>query len=233
LRVGAALSYAQTDVDGRGAGSSKLDINSLQVTLYGGYTSDDFYIDGSLGYAENETDSTRGIRFGILDRVASASYDSDQIMANIGVGMPIDVGGAYLTPNAGFNYTIVSTDTYTETGAGNLNLTVATDDAEMMIGSIGARLHSRIESETFTVIPEIHANARYDFEGDKARATASFTGGGAAFVTEGAEVEQFGYNVGGGLSVEDNHASLGISYDLEKKSDFVGHSATLQGRVKF
>jgi uncharacterized protein with beta-barrel porin domain len=233
LRVGAALSYAQTDVEGRGAGSSKLDVDSFQVTLYGGYSSNDFYIDGSLGYAENETDSTRGIRFGIVDRVASASYDSDQIMANIGVGMPINVGGAYLTPNAGFNYTIVSTDTYTEAGAGNLNLTVATDDAEMMIGSIGARLHSRIESETFTVIPEIHANARYDFEGDKARATASFTGGGAAFVTEGAEVEQFGYNVGAGLSVQDNHASLGISYDLEKKSDFVGHSATLQGRVKF
>lgn len=233
MRVGGAVSYAQTDVDGRGAGSSKLDVDSLQVTLYGGYTSNDFYIDGSLGYAENETDSTRGIRFGILDRTAKASYDSNQIMANLGVGMPINLGGAYLTPNAGFNYTIVSTDTYTETGAGNLNLTVAPDDAEMMIGSIGAKLHSKIEHTSYTIIPEVHANARYDFEGDKAKATASFTGGGASFVAEGAEFEQFGYNIGAGLSVTQEQLTLGVSYDLEKKDDFVGHSATVQGRVKF
>ena len=103
----------------------------------------------------------------------------------------------------------------------------------MMIGSIGAKLHSRIENKTFTVIPEIHANARYDFEGDKAQATANYTGGGAAFAAEGAEFEQFGYNVGAGLSVEQKDVSLGISYDLEKKDDFIGHSASLQGRVKF
>ena len=165
--------------------------------------------------------------------MATASYDSDQVMANLGVGMPINVGGAYLTPNAGFNYTIVSTDSYTETGAGNLNLTVSPDDAEMMIGSIGARLHSKIQNKSFTLIPEVHANARYDFEGDKAKATANFTGGGAAFVAEGAEFEQFGFNVGAGLSVEQEDVSLGINYDLEKKDDFIGHSATVQGRLKF
>ena len=69
--------------------------------------------------------------------------------------------------------------------------------------------------------------------GDEAVATGTFTGGGAAFTSTGAEVEQLSGNVGFGLTYETDMWSAGANYDLDAKSDYSSHSAKLELRVKF
>ncbi|WP_169545771.1 autotransporter outer membrane beta-barrel domain-containing protein [Sneathiella aquimaris] len=232
--LGGSFAYANSDVDGKGAGDSQVDINSYQVTVYGDYTTDAFYIEGMLGYAHNSNDGKRKFTFGGLDRQANSDYNSSQYMASIGGGVPVQIkGNAYITFEAGLDYTHVNTDSYTETGAGNLNLNVDSDNIDALIASLGARVHTRMKQGEGVLIPEFNAGVSYDLSGDEAVATATYTGGGAAFKTTGADVEELAGNVGFGMTYDTGAWSVGARYDAEFKSEYISHSALVEARFKF
>lgn len=234
-RVGASFAYSGTDVDGDGAGNSQLDIKSYQVTLYGDYTAKDYYVEGMAGYAMNKTDTTRTVAFGGLNRTAAGEYDSNQYMVSVGGGMPMNIGnGTFFTPTAGLAYTHVSSDSYTETGAGNLNLTVNPDDVDALLLSIGGKLATTIKSGTNVFIPEFRAGISYDLAGDEATATGTYTGGGAAFTTTGTENEELAGNLGLGVTADAGQGvTVAVNYDADIKDGFLGHSASLEARFKF
>jgi outer membrane autotransporter protein len=234
FRLGGSIAYARTEVDGKGAGNAEVDIDSYQFTAYGGYTADTYYIEGMFGYAHNNNDGQRTIVVGPLTRTADADYNSNQYMFGVSGGIPIQIGGdSFFTPTAGLAYTHLSTDSYTETGAGNWNLRVDSDDVDAIVGSLGAKFHTRIKQGTGVLIPEVRGGISYDFSGDEAIATASYTGGGAAFKTTGSEVDQLGGNLGLGLTYDDGTWSVGTNYDTEIKSGLTGHSTSLEARFKF
>jgi outer membrane autotransporter protein len=232
-RLGVSYAYSQTDVSGKGTGKSQVDVDSHQVSLYGDYTAGNFYVEGMAGYSFNENSSKRTLAFGGINRTASANYDSDQFMLSIGAGMPVKTGDAYFTPTVGFQYTSVETDSFTETGAGNLNLNSSPDDIEVMMGSIGARLHANIESGDQILQPMVRFGVSYDFEGDNAATTASYTGGGASFKASGAESVDFSTNGGAGVSLISGGQSLSANYDVNKKDDFIAHSGSITLKSTF
>ncbi|MDP7426257.1 MAG: autotransporter outer membrane beta-barrel domain-containing protein, partial [Rhodospirillales bacterium] len=233
VRLGGALAWSNTDVDGAGTGNSQLSIDSYQVTLYGDYTTYSHYIVGSVGYARNKTDTTRTIT--ATGDTPTGSYDSNQYMVNIGGGMPMQIsdGGTFFTPTAGLAWTRVSSDSYTETGAGNLNLIMNPDDVDVILASVGGQIHTQIKSENGIWTPTARAGVSYDIAGDEATATATYTGGGASFNVTGAEVAQLGANVGVGATYYQAGWSVGLAYDADFKDDYVGHSAIVQLEVSF
>lgn len=233
-RIGVSLSYADTSVDGKGTGSAKTDIASYQATIYGDYSTDTYFVEGSLGYARNSNETSRTVLLPGLTRTATADFDSNQYMANAKAGMPIAVGSkSFFTPTVGASYTKVTSDTYTETGAGNLNLTVNPDDVDAFVVSLGGQFHTRIEQGKGFIVPMVRAGVSYDLSGDEAVATGTYTGGGASFTSTGAEVEQLSGNVGFGLTYETDMWSVGANYDLDAKSDYRSHSAKIETRIKF
>ncbi|WP_135081912.1 autotransporter outer membrane beta-barrel domain-containing protein [Terasakiella sp. SH-1] len=234
IRLGGSFAYSKTDVDGKGTGNAKTDIKSYQFTVYGDYTTDKYYVEGMVGYARNNNDTSRQLTFGGLNRTAEGDYDSNQYMVSVGGGMPINLkGNAFITPMGSLSYTHVSSDSYTETGAGNLNLNVNPDDVDAFVASLGAKVHTKVKQGKGHLIPSATLGLSYDFSGDEATATGSYTGGGAAFTVEGAEVEQLAGNAGLGVTYDDGAWSVGANYDAEFKSDYTGHSATLEARFKF
>jgi hypothetical protein len=98
---------------------------------------------------------------------------------------------------------------------------------------LGAKFHTSIKEGNGTLTPSVRGGISYDFSGEEAVATSKFTGGGASFKTTGADVEQFGSNLGVGITYDDGRYSIGANYDAELKSGFVGHSGSLETRVKF
>jgi outer membrane autotransporter protein len=83
-------------------------------------------------------------------------------------------------------------------------------------------------------VPEVHFKWLYDFIGDDAATTSTFTGGGASFSTRGAEPAQHSFNVGAGLTFYSNgNFSVSGTYDLELKEDYIGHTGQGVFRVKF
>jgi len=234
-RLGASIGISNTDVDGDGSGKSKDEISSNQFTVYGDYTTSSYFLEGSLGYAMNTADKSRNITIGTLSRVATADdVDSDQFMVNVSAGMPMSLGGSTVfTPRAGMSYTLLSTDNYTEGGAGNLNQTVSSDDQSAFILSFGGKVHTKVKTNNGNFVPSFHAGVSYDVSGDEAVSQSTFTSGGAAVTTTGAEQEQLAGNFGAGLAYEVDEASVGFNYDLSMKDGYSAHSGMLEAKFKF
>jgi outer membrane autotransporter protein len=231
---GLSFSYADTDVDSKGAGNAQTDISSYQATFYTDYTTDKWYVEGLVGYARNEIDTSRSITVNTL--TAEAEYGSNQFMINIGGGIPLEIAkNHFITPNASFQYTLVDNETYTETGAGGLNLRVDQDEVNIALGVFGARYHAHNDMGSGTLTPEIRGSLTYDFAGDDGQSTSLANGGGAAFGVTGADVVELGYRAGLGLSYapNDNGLTVSANYDLNQKTDFIGHSANFSLRYEF
>ncbi len=233
-RFGASFTYASAEIEGNGAGESQNDISSYQGTLYGDFTGKAYYAEAAIGFAYNSHEASRVIDFMGSDTTASADYDSYQFTASMQTGVPIKIRGtAFFTPTAGLAWTYLSTDSYTETGAGGLNQTVDIDDMHVLLGTLGAKFHTQVKTGSGFLVPEIHAGLSYDFIGDNAVATATYTGGGAAYKVEGQDPEQFGGNVGVGLTYDGGNWLLGGGYDADIKSNYISHSAKLKATLRF
>jgi outer membrane autotransporter protein len=225
--MGLSFSYADTDVDGKGAGRSRTDISSYQLTAYGDYTAKDWYVEALVGYAYNEIDSTRNITF--ANATASGDTASNQFMFSVNAGMPIQVeSNSYFTPTTGLSFTHVTNESYTETGAGGLNLAVNAEDITIAKIHVGGRYHATIATSDGRFTPEVRAKLLYDLAGDDGSSTNTFTGGGAAFDVKGLDVVEFATAVGAGISYTpsfDEGMNLSVNYDAEIKENFTGHSA--------
>ncbi|MGE3479683.1 MAG: autotransporter domain-containing protein, partial [Dongiaceae bacterium] len=77
-RVGVSLAYARSQVDADGPGNKETDIDSYQISLYGGHVQGDWIFDGLLGFGYNRYDSSRTIVFGGTNTAANADYHGNQ-----------------------------------------------------------------------------------------------------------------------------------------------------------
>jgi outer membrane autotransporter protein len=233
--VGLSFSYADTDVDGRGAGRSHSDISSYQITAYGDYTEKDYYVEALVGYAYNDMDTARDIT--ATAAKAKGETESNQFMVSVNAGMPKQVTpGTYFTPTVGLNITHVINQAYTETGAGSLNLRVTPEDITIAKATLGGRLHTSVKNSEGTFTPEVRAKLLYDMAGDDGSSSNTFTGGGAAFSVQGLDVVEFATSVGAGLAYTpafDTGMSLSVNYDAELKENFTGHSANFTLKYAF
>ena len=133
-------------------------------------------------------------------------------------------------------YTLVHNNTYTETGAGSLNLRVAQDEINVALLNAGFRYHTNHTDENGMWTPELRAGLTYDFAGDDGVSTNIFNGGGAAFDNTGADVVELGWKAGVGLSftpVEASGMTVSVNYDTWIKEDFVSHNANMSLRFPF
>lgn len=236
-RLGVALGYGATDVEGESAAQNDTEIDSYQLTLYGDYSPNPWYVEGMLAYAYNDVDTSSVINFGGLNRTLSGDYESNQYAASVGAGYEYPLNASVsLVPNAGLQYVHVEGETVQLTGANGFNQTVDIDDTDVFLGRIGARLEGQYDlTGGDKLMPEVHMNLSYDFASDDAEATSTFTGGGAAYNIEGPDTADFGFNPGLSFVYQTNNGmtELSAGYDANFKEDYQSHSGMIQARFKF
>ena len=233
-RLGISYSYGYTEIDGDGVQNDTTEIDNYQFTLYGDYTADDFYLEGMFSFGLSSIDTSRDITFGGLDLVANGSYDANQYSWRVGGGLPIARGRTTFTPNANFQFTSVSSDSFTETGAGVLNLVVAPEDLDMAVATLGVNWQSTYQTKGGSWTPQIRTSVNYDFAGDEADSVSRFTGQNTTFTTNGGEVEELGGAVGAGVTISSAGGwDLSADYDADLKNDFIAHTGSLKAKVNF
>ncbi|MBI1326814.1 MAG: autotransporter domain-containing protein [Alphaproteobacteria bacterium] len=235
--VGVALSYANTEADGDAGFGSETDIDSYQVSLYGEFdVAPATFVNGMVGYARNNIEQDR-FNVGGTGQTASADYDSDQFMARVSTGRDYETGyGFKFTPQVLANYVHVSTDSYSETGAGGLSLTnVDVDDVNIFELGVAADLTWDVANNDGSMLqPKLHFGYRYDLIGDEVEASSTFTGGGAAFNTQGADPAQGTFDVGAGVTYFSNdNWDLRADYNFEAKEDYDAHAGLVRASFKF
>ena len=141
-RMSLAVAWARSQVDSSDQlNSSTADTFSLALTA-GRRLGEHAFVRMSGNVGVNLNNGRRKIRFGGLDRVAQADYNSWSAHAGVSIGRHFDIGDRFrLTPMMRADYAMVRNDRYTEKGAGALNLTVngnAVDELRVG-GGLGAR----------------------------------------------------------------------------------------------
>lgn len=235
--AGLAFGYANTDVDGKGAGNSQTDIDSYQLTLYADYTPGNYYLEGMVGYAFNDTSVESDINFGGLARTLSGEYETNQYSAGVETGFEYRMSDRVrLIPNAGLQYYHVEGEQVRLSDGAGFTQEVDIDDLNVLLGKVGVRLESEyMAANGGTWMPELRANFLYDFIGDEAEATGTYTATGATYSAEGADVAEAAVNLGVGLSYTSPNSLMEVTagYDAELKEDFTSHTGLLQARFKF
>jgi outer membrane autotransporter protein len=231
--AGFGTGYARNNITTKDA-ATRTDADSYQGNVYGSFARDDYYINAVLAFAYNRYDASRHIAFGAVDRAAKSDYAGRQYSGCLEGGYTVKNYGVAVTPLVSLQYMRLHLDGYTETNAGDLNLTVESQNYNLFQTGLGAKLAYPIAVKKSRIIPEMHLKWLYDFAGDRQRTTAQFTGGGASFATEGFDPAQSSYNVGARLTVlMKSNVTVALSYDFEKKEDFSGHRGYIHLQFAF
>ncbi len=231
--IGAAFTYANSTINGDGAGKASSRIHSYFGTIYGDYSKGSAFVEGSAGFGINNTDSSRIIDFLGSDTQANADYNSYQYVAAVRAGVDLEYASVSIEPSLGMSFIHLSSDSYTETGAGGLNQRVDPDNLNLLTALAALKVSDRIRTNSGYFMPSLRVGLSYELLGETAAVTSQFTGGGAAFSVEGQDPEQLGANVGAGILLDQGSWSIGADYDLDLKPDYISHSANIKARIRF
>ena len=229
--LGFSVGGSRANVDYSQFGTSG-DIDSLLVSLYGSYFKDTWHVDLTLGYAHNWYDSRRSVAF---DRAAESDHQGNSYSAAVELGNNFGGTDMLLEPVVGVGYTSVQEGSYTEEGAGSLDLKVDSRTLDGMYTKLGLRVGKEFRSqENSDVIwvPKANAFWIHDFA-DRVKLDSSFVGGGS-FTTEGLEPLRDVFNLGAGLNIYFNKdVRLFVDYGWQTAGNFNSNTVQIGAQWSF
>jgi outer membrane autotransporter protein len=230
LMVG--LNTSRANVDNMG---SKVKMDGYTLGAYGTYYKKNFYVDGSISYGFANYDNTRRIVFPGLDRTATSSPNGNQLTAYTGAGYDIRRNNWIITPNVSFQYVKLGIDSYTEGGAGAINLDVDKQNTESLQGNIGARVSYTLQTDKAVIMPNIRASYGYEFSRDSQNVTSRLAQGSSPFSIQTMSPDRNFISLGAGITaftVRD--MSVYINYDVQiGENKYVAHNVNAGLRVGF
>ncbi len=229
IGVGVGVSGSEVDFDNAG---QETDVDTRHIGLYSTYSTDTFYIDTAVFYADNDYDSTRAIP--VAGLTAEGNTDGYEVGLFIGVGYDIvDNETMYFIPTVSLNWAQADIDGFTETGAGGLNLTVNDYDADSLVTSLGFRWGGKMTAGETRFEPELRLAWAHEFGNTDRDVKASFSGTpGTTFTMDGVEPEEDSAMVGLGANFYMTDTfTFYVDYDGEFRSDYEGHA--LSGGIRY
>lgn len=232
LRVGGLFAYSSTSLSGNAVGApASLNVSSYALGLYGSYAAlPGLTLDMQVDGAFNANSENRLVNIG--GGTASADYDGTTFHAGAGLRQSIAASAELeLQPVARLDYARVDAQSYTETGAGALNLAVASQSYEELMLSGGLRGRYKLSTPVGLTA---YAGVGYNLLDTGAQVTASFLGGGGDFITEGASLSPWLFTTGVALvSTALADFDLRLGYDLQASpSGFVNQMGSFSLRMR-
>ena len=232
-RLGFAGAYAKASIDSKSsAAPQSADVNVYQLVGYGSYSLDaNTSVNFQADMGRNTNEGRRTIA--LTSTTASAKYNSltTHLGASIGRSYKLNEKTT-MTPSVRADYSSIKDDGYSETGAGVLNLNVASRTTEQFIVGLDGKLNHQL-SPTTRVTGNMGVG--YDTMNQRSAITAAFAGApGASFVTYGAETSPWLMRAGLGLVHQINDITeLTARYDAEFREDYLNQTASVKVRWAF
>lgn len=232
LVAGFNLGYTRTASHLGGSGG-KVDVDSVSYGIYGTYFRNNFYTNVASGFSSNFYDMERDIEFGGLDRKTKADTFGKQLNLSIGTGYDFQIKQLTTGPTATVKYSRLWIDSFSESGAGSLNLNITDQRAESFQLGLGWRAEYELRVGKKTVVPQVRVSYQHEFSNDSRTIEARLEGGSSAFqVTTDKPSRDFAL-VGCGIRVElTESVSFNAGYDAQVgQSNYVAQS--IYGSVSF
>lgn len=227
LTLGLAYSFLNTAVNG--TTGNKTDVESHAFTLYSGFESGAYFLDGNLTYGINDNSGKRQI----ASSTAQSDYDSTLLGLNLVGGYTYRINSNLLVePRLASRYNQVRIDGYKEKGSAAA-LKVEDQRYETFDLGAGVRVAGSYSLAQGRIEPQAKLMAYHDFAADQTSSTSTFVLGGTPFVTTGAKPARNSYEVGVGVDYLLGAVTLGTSYDYVGKSGFSADTFTARVRYDF
>ncbi|MCF8531422.1 MAG: autotransporter domain-containing protein [Reyranella sp.] len=167
--------------------------DAYQASLYASFTEGGFWADGLVGYAYNDNRMTRQIAIqGLRPRNASGSTGANQFLAQVEAGFRFGLyapAAATIAPFARLQGATVMQNGFTESGAGSLNLAVASQTTNALRSTLGVEFNAGVAVGTDHRIGLMfRLGWAHEFADTTRPVTASFSAApGSGFTVLGAE----------------------------------------------
>jgi autotransporter-associated beta strand protein len=151
LLVGAAVSYAETEVDGRGMGSART--VSYQLHGYGAWRSGDNYVNGVVAAGLDDYKLTRSVTLANGARAYLGKADGASLSADVEAGRRYTVGRADLVLAAGLAADRAERDAVSEDGETTGALRFASETRTAVQGRVGGRISTQTQAGAIKLRP--------------------------------------------------------------------------------
>ncbi len=199
-------------------------VSFVQFGVYGAQALDyGAAMDGALAYAHDFYDVTRGIVLPGTGRTATSSHGGNDVALDVGLSRPIPVDNWQITPRVGLSYFHIDQTSFTESGAGSLNLAVSPAALNALYSRVGVAVARPMMLGDTTILPEFRAAWLHNFLDTQGQFAASFLSAGTA---------SFG-QVGAAIGRDAGDLGVGVSFAIPQTtfpgqmSGFVQYDATL------
>ncbi|MBI5882944.1 MAG: autotransporter domain-containing protein [Elusimicrobia bacterium] len=235
LAVGLAAGYLRGHSSIYSPGSGVVDSHSARFGGYATAFTDALHADFYLGGAMDLFSIKRDIAFGGLSRSATANPVGGEVNLDAGVGYDwkTTAWGTF-SPFAGLGYDRMMIGSFTEDGAGALNLAVSRQTAESLRSRTGLKISDKFDAGSYTFTPYASAGWRHEFLKQSRVIEAQLAGSASPFSVKTGEYAKDGTIFGAGFTV-DWGRSLAAKFDYsgDFRSHFMDNVFNLGVRLKF
>lgn len=185
--LGFGVGYARTRLDWDQDGGD-CDTDTVSLTLYGLWRRAQWFVNADLGLNAAFTSARRHIRSAVADRTARSDQTGGGAGVRIRAGKRVPVGedGWTLTPSVELGYSLHRQNSFTENGAGDLDLHVRTATSQTVRTGADLALANHLDlGNGAALVPEAALGWRRDTPLDDRGIQASFSGYSQGFTSYG------------------------------------------------
>jgi uncharacterized protein YhjY with autotransporter beta-barrel domain len=169
--VGGTFGYGNSNLSNYSLSPASISSNNYSGMLYGLYKpAGPWNMSGLLGYTRFNYSGQRNITLNTISSQAASNYSANGLTAALNATYDISIGSVdethpiLLKPLIGVAWAAHQQNSFTETGAGSLNLSVDPHSSQSLISTVGMTLEAPIPlSETTTVVPRLSVDYQHDF----------------------------------------------------------------------
>ena len=239
--LGMSFGYSNSNFSTKTAGSSSGSDN-YHVGAYGfwgAYSASDtgFGLLSAVNYTRHDYVTKRAFTVGGLGRIATAKYHGETFGGDMRLRYGFELGDTQnkivFAPIAGFNFTHTSNQSYTETGAGILNLSAAGTDVDRFGSLLGFEISNQFQVNSTPIEATLSVGWRHDFGDVNQLSSYSFVGSPTQFSASSPKEARDHLSVSGGLQFSPTaNTTLSFSgvFDKSKTSEQLGADITLKLR---
>jgi uncharacterized protein YhjY with autotransporter beta-barrel domain len=169
--VGLSMAYGDSSVEFNPRSEGALDTTSWAVSAYGSmYAAQNFYLDGIFNVANSDYAADRNITYvdgqGLVNADARGDTDGMTLSGGLSLGYDFLVKGLTISPNVGAFYIDATIDSFTERGAGGLNLIYDEQNFKSLTSNLGLRVTYAWNLPFGVLLPHVRVDYVREFEDD-------------------------------------------------------------------
>jgi uncharacterized protein YhjY with autotransporter beta-barrel domain len=167
---GVSLAYGQSSID-IDSGGGGLETDTYAVSLYGSsYIAKQYYVDAIINVADADYGADRNIAYvdgaGLVGLDARGETSGMTYSAGISGGRDFLYRGFTMSPTLGFFYIDATIDSFTERGAGGLNLIYDEQSFQSFTGNLGFRVTYAWNTAMGVLLPHVRIDYVREFKDD-------------------------------------------------------------------